>query len=92
MAKAVVRGMRLKLWNTNPIFRFRTTPSAKLSSVATGTPSRKYWPSVGWSKHPMMCIKVLLPLPEAPMIARYSPCAMSMLTPRSAWTVVALSP
>ena len=35
----------------------------------------------------MMCISVLLPLPDAPMIATYSPAAMSRLTPRSAWTV-----
>ncbi len=34
----------------------------------------------------MMFISVVLPLPEAPMIATNSPRWMRRLTPRSAWT------
>ena len=35
-----------------------------------------------------MCISVLLPLPEEPMIATYSPRSIRSVTPRSARTTM----
>ena len=36
-------------------------------------PSSQYLPEVGWSRHPRMFIKVVLPEPEAPISATISP-------------------
>ena len=47
-------------------------------------------PLVGVSRQPRMFISVVLPLPDAPMIATYSPRSIRRLTPRSACT--AMSP
>src|SRR6266849_5046095 len=44
-----------------------------LSCSETSIPSRRYRPELGRSRHPSMFMKVDLPLPLAPMIARNSP-------------------
>ena len=49
-------------------------------------------PTSATSRQPMMFINVLLPLPDAPMIATYSPTPISRLTPRNARTSVSPSP
>ena len=40
---------------------------------AMSFPSRKYSPEVGLSKQPIIFISVVLPEPEGPMMATYSP-------------------
>src|SRR5712691_5672969 len=52
----------------------------------TSCPSRRYWPDVGRSRHPTMCMKVDLPEPDGPVTARNSPRWTSRFTPRSAFT------
>ena len=42
------------------------------SKPATSWPTRRYAPSVGTSRHPMMCIRVDLPEPEGPTTATNS--------------------
>ena len=49
-------------------------------------PLSSYEPAVGWSRQPRMFMSVLLPEPEAPMMATYSLRPISRFTPRSAWT------
>ena len=83
---AVVRGIRLNDWNTNPIFRLRICDSAASSSVRTSIPSMKNWPLDGMSRQPRMFIIVDFPDPEAPMIATKSPRSTVIDTPRSAVT------
>ena len=69
----VVRDSRLKPWNTKPIFLFRTSASWSLDICETSWPSRKYWPEVGRSRQPRMCISVDLPEPDGPVTATNSP-------------------
>src|SRR5438132_976381 len=52
----------------------------------TSWPSRKYWPDVGRSRQPTMCMKVDLPDPDGPVTERNSPVCTSRFTPRSALT------
>src|SRR5262249_5500521 len=52
----------------------------------TSWPSRKYWPDVGRSRHPTMCMNVDLPDPDVPFTARNSPRGTSSDTPRRAFT------
>src|SRR5262245_59637245 len=54
----------------------------------TSWPSRKYWPDVGRSRQPAMCMNVDLPEPDGPVTARNSPCSTSRFTPRSARTSI----
>src|SRR5215831_14134566 len=86
LCRAVLRGMRLKLWNTKPILRLRISASSQASSAATSIPSSRYRPRLGRSKQPRMFISVLLPEPEGPMMATYSPCSIVSETPASAGT------
>src|SRR5256885_12871303 len=86
LCKALVRGIRLKLWKTNPIFRLRMRASWSSSNLATSVPSRRYRPLVGTSRQPRMFINVDLPEPLAPMIATNSPCPMCRSMPCSAGT------
>src|SRR6185436_9703292 len=86
-SSAVVRGSRLKFWNTNPIFRLRSSARSSRSMPDTSRPSRKYWPPVGRSSRPRMFMSVDFPEPEAPTIATIEPFEISRLTPRSACTV-----
>src|SRR5438477_8987058 len=73
LARALVRGIRLKLWKTKPIFRSRTWARAASSSVRTSTPSRENRPRDGTSRQPTMFMSVDLPDPEGPMMATNSP-------------------
>ena len=86
LSSAVVRDSRLKPWNTKPIFLLRTPARSFFVIVDTSWPSRKYWPEVGRSRQPMMCMNVDLPEPDAPVTVMNSPRAMSRLMPRSALT------
>src|SRR5262245_3747143 len=88
-SRALVRGSRLKLWNTKPIFLLRTTARSSLDSFATSWPSSQYSPEVGRSRQPSVFMRVVLPEPEAPMRATISPRPISSDTPlstgRSTW-------
>src|ERR1700682_3941085 len=86
LSSADVRDSRLNPWNTNPILRLRTAASASFDMRDTSWPSSRYWPDVGRSRQPMMCMQVDLPDPEGPVTARNSPLGTSRLTPRSAFT------
>src|SRR5262249_27891304 len=69
-----------------PIFLLRTAASASFDIRDTSWPSRKYWPDVGRSRQPTMCMNVDLPEPDVPFTARNSPRGTSSDTPRSAFT------
>ena len=63
-------------------------PASSFSfSSLTNLLFRKYSPLVGVSKQPMMFIKVVLPEPDGPVIARNSPALTSKLMPLIASTV-----
>ena len=64
LACALVRGIRLNAWNTNPIRRLRTSASCRSVSRLTSTPSNRYRPKVGMSRQPRMFISVDLPDPD----------------------------
>src|SRR5262249_34504385 len=52
----------------------------------TSLPSRKYWPLVGRSRQPTMCMNVDLPDPDGPVTHTNSPGWTSSEAPRSAFT------
>ncbi len=72
LCNASERGSRLKVWKTKPISRFRICASSSSSICATLRPLNSYLPAVGVSRQPSMFISVDLPLPDGPMMARYS--------------------
>ena len=43
-------------------------------------PSSSTWPPVGWSREATMFSSVVLPEPDSPMMARYSPSSTEKLT------------
>ena len=61
LASAVVRGIRLKLWNTKPILRLRTGPAPTRRGCARRRRRASTGPWVGTSRQPMMFIRVDLP-------------------------------
>ena len=74
----IVRGSRLKLWKTKPIFALRI--SARSSRVEPRRRRRRRArsvPDVGRSRQPRMFISVDLPEPDGPMIATNSPVAIA---------------
>ncbi len=75
------RGNSSNVWKTKPIRRQRMKANADCGSRDTSSPSRRYWPEVGRSRQPRMCISVLFPEPDGPMRATYSPRRMVRLTP-----------
>src|SRR5437870_3629240 len=86
LSRAEVRDSRLNPWNTNPIFLFRIDANWSFDIRDTSWPSRKYWPEVGRSRQPTMCMKVDFPDPDGPVTARNSPRSTSRFTPRNALT------
>ena len=83
---AVVRGSRLKLWNTNPSFAVRTSARWLGVSVLISSPSNQNLPELGRSRQPRMFINVDLPEPDAPISATISPRAMDSEMPLSTGT------
>ena len=77
--RASNRDIRLKVWNTNPIFFPLILASSISESVEVSKLSIKYVPLVGLSRQPIRFINVVLPLPEGPMMATNSPGSMDML-------------
>src|SRR2546423_2769743 len=65
--------MRLNAWKMKPIWRFRIRARCDGVSCATGSPARVYSPSVGVSSRARRESRVVLPHPDGPAIATYSP-------------------
>ena len=66
-SRAVREDMRLKAWNTKPMFSRRVRArSASLVPSLTSTPHTRSRPLVGWSMRPMMFSMVVLPPPLVP--------------------------
>ena len=68
---------RLKDWNTMPMRRRRAGTSA--SGARMSWPSMKMRPPLGWSSRLRQRRKVLLPVPDGPMMEITSPTAISAL-------------
>ncbi|OPZ22651.1 MAG: hypothetical protein BWZ02_03392 [Lentisphaerae bacterium ADurb.BinA184] len=62
-------------WNTNPTRRRRNAAARDGESSPYAAPSHATRPASGRSSVPRMFRNVVLPLPEAPMIASHSPRA-----------------
>ena len=70
---AFVFGIRLYVWNTNPIFLFLMLDSSLSAASSTFIPSKKYSPDVGLSKTPIIFINVDFPEPDGPTMDTNSP-------------------
>ena len=84
LSRAVIRDKRLKFWKTKPMSR------RSGGRRSTACPSSRMRPLVGCSKPPSIISVVVLPEPEAPMIAVISPA--STVKETSFKTVRAVSP
>ena len=82
----MVRGRRLKLWNTKPSFAVRTSARWLGVSRLISSPSSQNLPELGRSRQPRMFISVVLPEPEAPISATISPRAIESEMPLSTGT------
>src|SRR4030067_1085593 len=63
-SSAVIRESRLNPWKTNPIFFLRMPARASLGRIPTSSPSRRYVPLVGRSRHPRRFMSVDFPDPD----------------------------
>ena len=83
--------MRLYDWKMKPMYRLRTSDSSSSLRRATSRSPRKYSPLEGRSRQPSRLSIVLLPDPDAPMMATYSPWWKSTVTPFRACTMTLCS-
>src|SRR5690606_16504819 len=82
---ATVRSpIRLKAWKMKPIWRLRTRARSAGDSVSTRWPASSYTPPLGASSRPRIESNVVLPQPEGPAIATYSPLSIAKLMSESA--------
>jgi len=88
-SRALARGRRLNVWNTDPMYRLRMSESWSSSRPDTRRPFSRYSPRVGVSRQPIRFMNVLFPEPDGPMTATYSLRRTVRSTPRSAATVSA---
>jgi beta-lactamase superfamily II metal-dependent hydrolase len=79
-------GMRLKDWNTNPMYSARIRVSRASLIAPRFCPSNSTVPAVGRSRPPSNCSRVVLPCPVGPWIASHSPSAISASIGRIAST------
>ena len=84
----VSSGIRLKLWKIKPMFLRRNTVSCFSFMEKVSLPSISTLPEVGVSSAPTIFSSVLLPEPDSPTTATYSPLGTEKLTFFSAWTAV----
>ena len=91
-SSAVSVASRLKLWKMKPILSRRSCVSFFSLSRVISTPSMLTRPPVGWSRPARMCMSVLLPEPDGPMMAVSRPSVMSMSTPARACTAASPLP
>ena len=80
-------GIRLKVWNTNPISWARTLVTSASRNCARSRPSNSTMPADGRSRPPRICSSVDLPCPVGPWTASHSPSSITRSTPRRAATV-----
>ena len=76
-SNTVNSSIRLKLWKMKPIFPRRSAFSFASLQPATLRPSNQYSPDVGTSSSPRTDSSVDLPQPDGPVMATYSPAAIS---------------
>ena len=71
---------RLKSWNTNPrLLRLNADSSFSLIAVMS-LPLSSTWPRVGLSSAASILSSVVLPEPDSPMMAMYSPFSTERFT------------
>ena len=93
MFSSMVRvSSRLKSWNTKPSRSRRNLASSDSDRSATLTPSSRIFPALMASMVEMQLSRVVLPEPEAPMMARNSPASTSKLTRSRALVTLFLLP
>src|SRR5690606_11592281 len=68
-----------------PILRLRSFERASSDSPRTSSPSSRYSPAVKVSSRPAMLRKVVLPEPEGPVTATYSPSRTCRASALRAW-------
>ncbi len=71
---------RLKSWKTKPRLSRRKAQSSFCRMSARFLPDKMTWPEVGLSRDAMMFKSVVLPEPDSPIIATYSPCSTVKFT------------
>lgn len=79
---------RLKSWNTKPRLSRRKAQSSFCLISAMFLPARTTCPPVGLSRDAMMFKSVVLPEPDSPIIATYSPCSTVKFTLSRACTLL----
>ena len=77
---------RLNSWKTKPSWSRRKAATSFSGRVERSTPSRSTFPPVGLSRAASRFSRVVLPLPDSPMMATYSPFSTAKFTRRSAST------
>src|ERR1700726_4458412 len=88
---AVIASWRWKPWNTKPIWWARSPASSASDALTASRPATVTSPLLGRSSVPRIVSIVVLPEPEGPTTATWSPAAISTLTSRSATTAPAYS-
>ena len=86
LSSSVNVSSRLNSWNTKPRLSRRKAAASFSRILPSSWPSSRTVPAVGSSSAARMFNNVVLPLPDSPMIATYSPCSTVKLTFRSAST------
>ena len=91
-SSAVSVGIRLKVWNTNPIESRRIRVSCFSEQALISTSPRKICPDVTRSRPARQCSRVDFPDPDGPMIAVYRWRSNSTSIPSSARTSASPEP
>ena len=93
MFSSIVRvSSRLKSWNTKPRRSRRNFANASSDRSAMLTPSSRILPALMVSMVEIQLSNVVLPEPDAPMIARNSPASTLKFTRSSALVTLFLLP
>ena len=77
---------RLKSWNTKPRWERRNAARSRSRMSERAFPFRKTSPAVGRSRAARIFSKVVLPEPDSPMMATYSPGSTEKFTSARAVT------
>lgn len=83
LRRTLVRGSRLKDWNTKPINVPRSSERSSSFRSLTSIPHKRYVPEDGRSRSPSVFMSVDLPEPLGPMMAKSSPSRTLRETPLS---------
>ena len=77
---------RLNSWNTKPRLSRRKAARSRSGMVSRLLPDKSTSPAVGLSRAARIFSRVVLPEPDSPMMATYSPSCTEKDTPFRAWT------